>query len=205
MKALEDDTLLVIIQQALAKRCKKSKTRGRKGTRAEVVLRDAAVEACSRLELRSAIAGSARQSGLSRVHPDRRRQGQGRPNDGKPSAPIWGTGGIVTLHFRMVLIASGYRTRIYGVGSKLRVSSALLSSRPLREFRALPNHKTAFHPGLLTNSNRLRPLTCPWGIVPEQLGHRLLQVPVILVGVLTEVQCLGRGAAPHQLLAGGIE
>ena len=38
-KALEDDTLLLIIQQELAKRCQKSKTRGRKATPAEVVLR----------------------------------------------------------------------------------------------------------------------------------------------------------------------
>jgi IS5 family transposase len=38
-QALEDDTLLLLIQQELAKRCKKSKTRGRKATPAEVVLR----------------------------------------------------------------------------------------------------------------------------------------------------------------------
>ena len=38
-KALEDDALLLLIQQELAKRCKKSKTRGRKATPAEVVLR----------------------------------------------------------------------------------------------------------------------------------------------------------------------
>src|SRR5262249_44870836 len=38
-KALEDDALLLIIQQELAKRCQKSKTRGRKATPAEVVLR----------------------------------------------------------------------------------------------------------------------------------------------------------------------
>jgi transposase, IS5 family len=38
-KALADDALLVLIQQELAKRCKKSKTRGRKATPAEVVLR----------------------------------------------------------------------------------------------------------------------------------------------------------------------
>ncbi len=37
--ALEDDTLLLVVQQELAKRCKKSKTRGRKGTSADVVLR----------------------------------------------------------------------------------------------------------------------------------------------------------------------
>ncbi len=38
-KALEDDTLLLVIQEELAKRCRKSKTRGRKATPAEVVLR----------------------------------------------------------------------------------------------------------------------------------------------------------------------
>src|SRR6516225_8117521 len=38
-RALEDDALLLLIQQELAKRCKKSKTRGRKATPAEVVLR----------------------------------------------------------------------------------------------------------------------------------------------------------------------
>jgi len=38
-QALEDDALLLIVQQELAKRCKKSKTRGRTATPAEVVLR----------------------------------------------------------------------------------------------------------------------------------------------------------------------
>ena len=38
-KALEDEALLLLIQQELMKRCKKSKTRGRPGTPAEVVLR----------------------------------------------------------------------------------------------------------------------------------------------------------------------
>src|ERR1022692_265417 len=38
-EALNDDGLLEIIQQELSKRCKKSKTRGRPSTPAEVVLR----------------------------------------------------------------------------------------------------------------------------------------------------------------------
>ena len=37
-QALEDDALLLIVQQEFAKRCKKSKTRGRRATPAEVVL-----------------------------------------------------------------------------------------------------------------------------------------------------------------------
>lgn len=38
-QVLEDEALLLSIQQALAKRCKKSKTRGRPGTTAEILLR----------------------------------------------------------------------------------------------------------------------------------------------------------------------
>jgi IS5 family transposase len=38
-QALEDEALLLIIQQELAKRCKKSKPRGRPGTTAEIILR----------------------------------------------------------------------------------------------------------------------------------------------------------------------
>jgi IS5 family transposase len=38
-QALEDEALLLIIQESLAKRCKKSKTRGRPGTTAEIILR----------------------------------------------------------------------------------------------------------------------------------------------------------------------
>ena len=38
-KALEDDAVLLIIQEELAKRCKKSKTRGRTATPADVILR----------------------------------------------------------------------------------------------------------------------------------------------------------------------
>jgi IS5 family transposase len=38
-QALEDEALLLIIQEELAKRCKKSKTRGRPGTTAEIILR----------------------------------------------------------------------------------------------------------------------------------------------------------------------
>ena len=38
-RVLEDQALLEMIQQALMGRCRKSKTRGRKGTSAEVILR----------------------------------------------------------------------------------------------------------------------------------------------------------------------
>jgi IS5 family transposase len=38
-QALEDEALLLMVQQELARRCKKSKTRGRPGTTAEIILR----------------------------------------------------------------------------------------------------------------------------------------------------------------------
>jgi transposase, IS5 family len=38
-QVLEDEALLLMIQEALAKRCRKSKTRGRPGTTAEIILR----------------------------------------------------------------------------------------------------------------------------------------------------------------------
>ena len=75
--ALEDDTLLLVVQQELAKRCKKSKTRGRKGTSADVVLRMLLLKHVRDWSFQSTDTGGGRQSGLSRVYPGRRRKGPG--------------------------------------------------------------------------------------------------------------------------------
>jgi hypothetical protein len=48
-QALDDEKLLLIIQQELAKRCKKSKTRGASWNHSRDHLADDAVEALSRL------------------------------------------------------------------------------------------------------------------------------------------------------------
>ena len=71
--SLNDEALLDLVQDALAKRCTKSKTRGRPATPAEVVLRVLLLcgEAHAQLELPGVGSGSARQSGVSRVHADR--------------------------------------------------------------------------------------------------------------------------------------
>ena len=50
-QALEDEALLLLIQQELMKRCKKSKTRGRKATPVEVVLRMMLLKTRPQLEL----------------------------------------------------------------------------------------------------------------------------------------------------------
>ena len=72
-QALEDEALLLIIQQELAKRCKKSKTRGRPGTTAEIILRMMLLKHFRDWSFQD-LTREVRQSGLSRVHPDRRRQ-----------------------------------------------------------------------------------------------------------------------------------
>ena len=63
--ALEDDALLLLIQQELAQRCNKSKTRGRQATPAEVVLRMLLLQHVRDWSYET----------LTRVHPDRRRKG----------------------------------------------------------------------------------------------------------------------------------
>jgi hypothetical protein len=42
-------------------------------------------------------------------------------------------------------------------------------------------------------------------IVPEELGDRLLEVAVVLVGIFLDVERFGRGAAPHELLGSRVE
>ena len=95
-QALEEDALLLIIQQELAKRCQKSQTRGRQATPAEVVRRMLLLKPRARWELRNAVAGSARPPGLSRVPPDGWRKGSGGSDEGEPGAATGAGGGRKT-------------------------------------------------------------------------------------------------------------
>ena len=65
---LGDAQLLDTVYQALARRWPQSRTRGRKGTPAEVVLRLLLLKQYAQLELRNLRARGARQSGVSPVH-----------------------------------------------------------------------------------------------------------------------------------------
>lgn len=84
--ALEDDAMLLIIREELAKRCEKSKTRGRKATSAEVVLRmlllkhvrDWSYETLSREVRADLVYRDFTRIGGGKV--------SGRQNHGKPSA-----------------------------------------------------------------------------------------------------------------------
>lgn len=82
-QVLEDEHLVAAVYEALAKRSPKSRTRGRRGRPAEVVLQAAAVEAYPQLGLPGGGVRSPGQLvGVSRLHARGCIQGAGRQDDG---------------------------------------------------------------------------------------------------------------------------
>jgi len=123
-QALEDEALLLIIQQELAKRCQKSKTRGRRATPAEVVLRmmllkhvrDGSFEELSR-EVRANLAYRA----FTRI-------GGGKVPDDKTMGRLarqLGPEVVAKLHDRVVAIARANRV---ATGRKLRVDTTVVET-----------------------------------------------------------------------------
>jgi IS5 family transposase len=123
-KALEDDALLLIIQQELAKRCKKSKTRGRKATPADVVLRmlllkhvrDWSYETLSREVRANLVYREFTRVGGEKV-PDDRTMGN--------LARQLGPKVIEKLHFRIVEIAQENKI---AAGRKMRVDTTVVET-----------------------------------------------------------------------------
>lgn len=123
-KALEDDTLLLLIQQELAKRCKKSKTRGRKATPAEVVLRmlllkhvrDWSYETLSREVRANLVYRDFTRVGGEKV-PDDRTMGN--------LARQLGPEVIERVHRRMVEIAQEHKI---AAGRKMRVDTTVVET-----------------------------------------------------------------------------
>ena len=122
--ALEDDALLLIIQEELAQRCKKSKTRGRKATPAEVVLRmlllkhvrDWSYETLSR-EVRANL-----------VYRDFTRIGGGKVPDDRTMGNLarqLGPEVIEKLHRRVVEIA---QEKQIAAGRKMRVDTTVVET-----------------------------------------------------------------------------
>jgi IS5 family transposase len=123
-KALEDEALLLLIQQELMKRCKKSKTRGRPGTPAEVVLRmmllkhvrDWSYEVLTR-EVRANL-----------VYREFTRIGGGSVPDDKTLGRLGrqlGPQAVKALHDRVVQIA---RENKAAAGNKLRVDTTVVET-----------------------------------------------------------------------------
>jgi transposase, IS5 family len=123
-QALEDETLLLLIQQELMKRCQKSKTRGRPATPAEVVLRmmllkhvrDWSYEVLTR-EVRANL-----------VYREFTRIGGGSVPDDKTMGRLGrqlGPEAVKALHDRVVQIA---RENKVAAGKKLRVDTTVVET-----------------------------------------------------------------------------
>lgn len=123
-KALEDEALLLLIQQELMKRCKKSKTRGRPATPAEVVLRmmlrqhvrDWSYEVLTR-EVRANL-----------VYREFTRVGGGSVPDDKTMGRLGrqlGPEAVEAVHGRVVQIA---RANKVAAGRKLRVDTTVVET-----------------------------------------------------------------------------
>jgi len=121
---LEDEQLIGIVQQALSARCKKSKTRGRKGTSAEVVLRLLALKHMfnwSYDELH-------REVRANLVYRDFTRIGGGKVPDDKTMGRLarqLGPGPVEKLHQRIVSMA---KDKKMVTGSKLRVDTTVVET-----------------------------------------------------------------------------
>ena len=123
-QALQDEALLLIIQQELAKRCKKSKTRGRPATTSEVILRLLLLK-----HLRAwSFADLTREVRANLVYREFTRIGGGKVPDDKTVSRLArqiGPDVIEKLHERVVNIAIENKV---ASGRKLRVDTTVVET-----------------------------------------------------------------------------
>jgi IS5 family transposase len=123
-RALQDEALLLIIQQELAKRCKKSKTRGRPSTTSEVILRLLLLK-----HLRDwSFADLTREVRANLVYREFTRIGGGKVPDDKTVSRLarqLGPDVIEKLHKRVVKIALENKV---ASGRKLRVDTTVVET-----------------------------------------------------------------------------
>jgi len=123
-QALQDEALLLIIQQELAKRCKKSKTRGRPSTTSEVILRLLLLK-----HLRDwSFADLTREVRANLVYREFTRIGGGKVPDDKTVSRLarqLGPDVIERLHQRVVKIAIENKV---ASGRKLRVDTTVVET-----------------------------------------------------------------------------
>ncbi len=123
-QVLEDDALLTLIQQELAKRCKKSKTRGRPSTPAEVVLRMVLLK-----HMRNwSFAELTREVRANLVYREFTRIGGGKVPDDKTMGRLarqLGPAVVQQAHERVVAIA---REEKIVAGRKMRVDTTVVET-----------------------------------------------------------------------------
>lgn len=123
-QALEDEALLLIIQQELAKRCKKSKTRGRPGTTAEIILRMMLLKHFRDWSFEDL----TREVRANLVYRDFTRIGGGKVPDDKTMGRLarqLGPEVVEKLHHRVVEIALEKKV---ATGRKLRVDTTVVET-----------------------------------------------------------------------------
>lgn len=162
-QALEDEALLLIIHQELAKRCKKSKTRGRKGTPAEIVLRmlllkhvrDWSYEVLSR-EVRANL-----------VYREFTRVGGGKVPDDKTMGNLarqLGPDAVNELHRRVVEIAQEQKMV---AGRKMRVDTTVVETNI-----HYPTDSTLLGDGVRVLTRIMKKVTAVAGKVGTQMRDR---------------------------------
>jgi IS5 family transposase len=121
---IEDEQLLHIVQEALSKRCKKSKTRGRPGTPAEVVLRMMLLKHMRNWSYEEL----AQEVRANLVYRDFTRIGGGKVPDDKTMGRLGrqlGPEAVEKLHQRVVAIAQDKKIV---TGRKLRVDTTVVET-----------------------------------------------------------------------------
>src|SRR5215467_4173839 len=123
-QALEDEALLLVIQMELAKRCQKSKTRGRPGTTAEIILRMMLLK-----HFRDwSFADLTREVRANLVYREFTRIGGGKVPDDKTMSRLarqLGPAVVEKLHRRVVEIALEKKV---ASGRKLRVDTTVVET-----------------------------------------------------------------------------
>ena len=120
---LDDETIVAAIYQALGKRHPKSRSRGRRGTPAEVVLRLLILKHVRNWSYEVLERRIERQFGLPRLHPRGRRHDAGRQDNG----PLACRGMVVIkqVHERLVKIANDQGVV---VGRRMRVDTTVVET-----------------------------------------------------------------------------
>ena len=171
---LEDEPLVEIVQQALSQRCKKSKTRGRKGTPAEVVLRLLALKHIfnwSYDELH-------REVRANLVYREFTRIGGGKVPDDKTMGRLarqLGPAAVEKLHQRLVAMA---REQKMVTGRKLRVDTTVVETNI-----HYPTDSSLLGDGVRVLTRWMKKVTALAGAVGTKLRDRSRSVKLRVVEI----------------------
>lgn len=171
---LEDERLVEIVRQALSKRCKKSKTRGRKGTPADVVLRLLALKHMFNWSYDE----MHREVRANLVYREFTRIGGGKVPDDKTMGRLarqLGPAPVEELHQRLVAIAQDKKIV---EGRKLRVDTTVVETNI-----HYPTDSSLMGDGVRVLTRVMKRITEITGAVGTQLRDRTRSVKLRVVEI----------------------